>query len=53
VLDLDDLMLHGLEPGNGGEGRLHPVLVASGGRERNIELAQVLADQAAGVADAP
>ena len=50
VRDLDDLMLDGVDAGNLVHGLLDTGLVPAGRDERDVVLAQVLADQAAGVA---
>src|SRR6202034_3995512 len=50
VGDLDDLMLDGVDAGHLVHGLLDPCLIPAGGDERDVVLAEVLADQAAGVA---
>ena len=50
MLDLNDLVVGGLDAGNLVDDILHALLVASGGDEGDVVLAQVFADQPAGVA---
>ncbi len=53
VRDLDNLVLDRVQPGHLAERSGDAGLVAAGGHERDVELAQVLADQAAGIAGRP
>ena len=49
-VDVDDLVLDRVDARDVGDDVLRALLVAPDGDERDVELAQVLADQAAGVA---